>query len=233
MTRDTEKVPTPVSTIGGCLSPEYAPILAMTSAADLPEDGSPADSSAPTPAPSSGRRVSLGEELITELAATMPRSSVTHIRHEPPRHSVTAPWPDWAHPELVSHLAEQGLTSLWAHQARTAEYAHAGEDVIVSTGTASGKSLGYQLPILSELTHVGNTATALYLSPTKALAQDQRTAIAQMCAGVDALKDVMVATYDGDTPAEARRVIREQARIVVTNPCLLYTSDAADEVRRV
>ncbi|WP_228073340.1 MULTISPECIES: DEAD/DEAH box helicase [Corynebacterium] len=196
----------------------------MTSAADLPEDGSPAASSAPSPAPGSGRRVSLGEELITELAATMPRSSVTHIRHEPPRHSVTTPWPDWAHPELVSHLAEQGLTSLWAHQARTAEHAHAGEDVIVSTGTASGKSLGYQLPILSELAHGGNTATALYLSPTKALAQDQRTAIAQMCAGVDALKDVMVATYDGDTPAEARRVIREQARIVVTNPDMVHAS---------
>lgn len=196
----------------------------MTSPDDAPQSSSPRSEDSASPNAAASQRASLGEELISELAATMPRSSVTHIRNVPPRHSVTAEWLDWMHPELVEHLAEQGVTSLWSHQARCADYAHAGEDVIVATGTASGKSLGYQLPILNEFAHGNQTATALYLSPTKALAQDQRTAIAQMCAGVDALNNVMVATYDGDTPAEARRLIREQARVVVTNPDMVHAS---------
>lgn len=166
----------------------------------------------------------IGEELIEELITALPLSTLTHMRTEPARLSQVAQWPEWADSDLVEYLSEQGITQPWSHQVATAEHAHAGRDVIVATGTASGKSLGYQLPILSQLAGPQPTATALYLSPTKALAQDQATAIARMCAGVKSLGDIMVSTYDGDTPQEARRVIREQARIIVTNPDMLHAS---------
>lgn len=165
-----------------------------------------------------------GDELISELVAALPHSTVTHIRHEPARPSQTAPWPDWAHEGLVNHLSEQGISQPWTHQAATATAAFEGRDVIVATGTASGKSLGYQLPILTDLADRNPTATALYISPTKALAQDQRAAIARMCAGATGLGDIMVATYDADTASDTRRVIREQARIIVTNPDMLHAS---------
>src|SRR5699024_12158280 len=70
----------------------------------------------------------------------------------------------------------------------------------------------------------GPDPTAVYLAPTKALAQDQMQALARLCAATPELADVMVATYDGDTPPEARRAIREQARIIVTNPDMLHAS---------
>ena len=89
-----------------------------------------------------------------------------------------APWPAWAAPELVDALRARGIDEPWQHQVDAAEAAHAGEHVVVATGTASGKSLGYLLPALTEIqasrSRTGRRgATALYLSPTKALAQDQ------------------------------------------------------------
>lgn len=176
-------------------------------------------SSSPTP------HSSFGDELVEGLVAAMPRSTVTHVRHEPARVSVPVQWPDWADADLVEFLADEGVTQPWCHQVETAEHAWAGRDVIVATGTASGKSLGYQLPILSAMAAGGDgAATALYISPTKALAQDQRASIARMCAGAESLRNVMISTYDGDTPPETRRVIREQARIIVTNPDMLHAS---------
>ena len=220
----------------GNISPsEYAPIIAMKNPSEHPDDpaadvgglmgsGGAAGTGGLDGSGGAAARPSFGEELVADLAATMPRSQLTHLRNEPPRQSQRAPWPEWIHPDLVAFFAGQGIDSLWSHQVETAEHAHAGKDVIVSTGTASGKSLGYQLPILSDMANGSTTSTALYLSPTKALAQDQRTSLARMCAGTPALNNVMVATYDGDTPAEARRVIREQARIIVTNPDMLHAS---------
>ena len=166
----------------------------------------------------------LGEEILSELRVTLTRSTCTHVEHVPARLSHTADWPAWAAPSLVEFLAEEGIQQPWSHQVEMAEHIAAGRDVVCATGTASGKSLGYQLPILSDLAKPGNAASALYISPTKALAQDQRNAIAQMCAGSDELSNVMVATYDGDTPPEARRVIRDQARVIVTNPDMLHAS---------
>ena len=166
----------------------------------------------------------LGEEILSELRVALTRSTCTHVEHVPARLSRTADWPAWAAPSLVEFLAEEGIQQPWSHQVEMAEHIAAGQDVVCATGTASGKSLGYQLPILSDLAKLGSAASALYISPTKALAQDQRNAISHMCAGSNELSNVMVATYDGDTPPEARRVIRDQARVIVTNPDMLHAS---------
>ena len=166
---------------------------------------------------------SFGQEILDQITGFFPRSTLTHIRHVPAQSSTPVSWPDWADADLLAYLADRGITQPWSHQAETAERAWSGGDVICATGTASGKSLGYQLPILSHLA-ANSTATALYISPTKALAQDQKASLAAMCSGTASLADVLVASYDGDTPPEARRTIRESARIVITNPDMLHAS---------
>lgn len=150
-------------------------------------------------------------------------STITHVRTEPARPSSPVDWPDWVHPALREHLSDHGITLPWSHQVTTADLARAGRDVVVATGTASGKSLGYQLAITDALLH-DPAASCLYLSPTKALAQDQRSAMARLTAAVPGLRDTMVATYDGDTAPEARRTIREDARIIISNPDMVHAS---------
>ncbi len=169
------------------------------------------------------RPPTFGEELLRELQGALKESTLTHTRHIPAHPSTTAPWPSWVPDDLREHLVDSGVRAPWSHQAQVAEAAFSGKDVIVATGTASGKSLGYQLPILATMAK-NPTACALYLSPTKALAQDQRQSLARTCAAVPSLRDVMVATYDGDTPPETRKTIRDQARIIVTNPDMLHAS---------
>ncbi|HIW96133.1 MAG TPA: DEAD/DEAH box helicase [Candidatus Corynebacterium gallistercoris] len=167
---------------------------------------------------------SFGQEILDSVTPFFPRSTVTHVRHIPATASQPAPWPQWATesaPKLISYLQDSGITQPYSHQATTAQAGWDGQDVICATGTASGKSLGYQLPILCTLA-TDPTATALYLSPTKALAQDQKASLSRMCAA--ALPSVMCASYDADTQPETRRTIREQARIIITNPDMLHAS---------
>ena len=128
------------------------------------------------------------------------------------------------HPSLLSALLGAGLTQPWLHQREAMDAAHSGEHVVLATGTASGKSLGYLVPSLSEVldgldSTSGRGATVLYLSPTKALAADQRARIEAL-----SLPGVRVATYDGDTPTEERRWIRDHAHVVLSNPDLLHHS---------
>lgn len=127
-------------------------------------------------------------------------------------------------PEVYASLAGAGIRTLWSHQREGMDLAWAGTDVVVSTGTASGKSLVYLVPTLSSVvaglgSATGRGATALYLSPTKALAADQ-------LARLDALTvpAVRSATYDGDTPAEERRWAREHAHVILSNPDLVHHS---------
>jgi DEAD/DEAH box helicase domain-containing protein len=158
-------------------------------------------------------------------SGTAADTPLTHTRTENARKSRPTDWPDWVDPDLRDHLVDQGITAPWLHQRTTAERAWTGHDVVVATGTASGKSLGYQLPALSRL--AGNrpaAASCLYLSPTKALAQDQLGTLAELCSQVPGLRDIMVASYDGDTPQEARRTIRDEARIIVSNPDMVHAS---------
>lgn len=134
------------------------------------------------------------------------------LPERPPRFS---PFPSDLHPLLVDSLGRRGINALYSHQATALEQSRAGRHLVVVTGTASGKTLCYNLPVLDCLLK-DSGARALYLFPTKALAQDQ-------VANLQALVDLPVATYDGDTPSGARPSIRSKSRIVVTNPDMLHT----------
>ncbi|GAA1089936.1 DEAD/DEAH box helicase [Streptomyces javensis] len=126
---------------------------------------------------------------------------------------------------MINAIRAVGIERPWAHQARTAEHALRGESVVVATGTASGKSLAYLAPVLSTLLDgseepSGRGATALYLSPTKALAADQRRAVAGLTAPLGT--GIRAAVYDGDTPVEEREWVRQYANYVLTNPDMLH-----------
>src|SRR3954452_22562599 len=123
--------------------------------------------------------------------------------------------PEALHPAVADALQARGIDRLWSHQAEALHAAWAGT-TITTTGTASGKSLCFQLPTLDVLCR-DSRARALYLYPTKALAQDQARALAAL--GVDRARP---AIYDGDTPREQRRQIRQRANVVLTNPDMLH-----------
>ena len=143
---------------------------------------------------------------------------VTHVEHVPARVGRPTSWPVWVPTLLTERLALQGVTSPWEHQAQAADLAHGGTSVVLATGTASGKSLGYLLPVLSALL-ADEKATALYLSPTKALATDQLRAVRALN-----LMAVRAATYDGDTAHEERDWVRRFGSYVLTNPDMLHRS---------
>ena len=155
--------------------------------------------------------------LLSRLALDPSRAArVTHVEHVPARAGTTVDWPGWVPDLLRDRLGLQGVARPYAHQARAADLAWGGRSVVVSTGTASGKSLAYLLPMLSSQL-VDDRATALYLSPTKALATDQLRAVRALN-----LMAVRAATYDGDTAREERDWVRRHARLVLTNPDMLH-----------
>ena len=145
--------------------------------------------------------------------------NVTHWHHGPAQPARYAPVPDGLDGRLIAALAGRGISQLYTHQAQAIGEALAGRDVVVVTPTASGKTLCYNLPVLqAALADPG--ARALYLFPTKALAQDQ---LAELKSLLDALGEgPAVHTYDGDTPAGARARIRRQAHIIISNPDMLH-----------
>ncbi|WP_244297792.1 DEAD/DEAH box helicase, partial [Streptomyces griseoflavus] len=145
----------------------------------------------------------------------------------PPREGRHAVWPDRIRPEILAAVRAAGIEHPWAHQARAAEHALDGESVVVSTGTASGKSLAYLMPVLSALLDGaqapnGRGATALYLAPTKALAADQCRSVKELSQPLG--HSVRAAVHDGDTPFEEREWIRQYANYVLTNPDMLHRS---------
>ncbi|HWD07273.1 MAG TPA: DEAD/DEAH box helicase [Amycolatopsis sp.] len=162
--------------------------------------------------------VEQGRRLLSRVTAGVPvhENPVTHVAQLPARTAGFAPWPEWAAPAVVSAFAAAGVKKPWRHQADAASLAHAGAHVVVSTGTASGKSLAYQLPVLSELAS-GTRATALYLSPTKALGADQLRSVSSLD-----LPGVRAAAFDGDTPMTERDWVRAHANWVFTNPDMLH-----------
>jgi DEAD/DEAH box helicase domain-containing protein len=115
----------------------------------------------------------------------------------------------------------RNITQLYAHQAEAINNLHNGHNVIVSTSTSSGKSLIYQIPVLHQLEQDFNTR-AMYIFPTKALAQDQRRSLKEMLRFMEGLEDTLVETFDGDTPMADRNLIRDEARIIFTNPDMLH-----------
>ena len=154
--------------------------------------------------------------VATGWADLLEGEEIAYAGVEPSREATVEPLPDALDPRLTSALVASGVTGLYRHQAEAWEAARRGENVVVTTGTASGKSLAFNLPVLDAIVREPKTR-ALYLYPTKALSQDQARALAQL-----RLKGVRPAIYDGDTPGERRWQIRKWANVVLTNPDMLH-----------
>jgi len=150
------------------------------------------------------------------------RDQIVHVHRLPARQGRYRRPDRPMHPLLTDVLAAEGVEKLYCHQADAFDHVVAGKDVVVVTGTASGKTLCYNLPVLQTLLDDPD-ARALYIFPAKALAQDQLAALNRLAASGEELKQVLrPATYDGDTPSSARGRIRRQASIVLTNPDMLH-----------
>ena len=161
---------------------------------------------------------------LAVLTARTQGERLLHVEHVPARTARLAQWPGSVAPAVLSALLAAGMERPWSHQRAAIDLATAGEHVVIATGTASGKSLGYLAPVLSAASEGAATpglrgSTAIYLAPTKALAADQLARIEAM-----AVPGVRAATYDGDTPPDERRWIRDHANVVLTNPDLLHHS---------
>ena len=149
-----------------------------------------------------------------------PESPVRAIRHQPAKDGEFVEFPEQLALSLRQALGGRGIAKLYSHQAEALAHAEGGRNVVVVTPTASGKTLCYNLPVLNTLIGDPN-ARAMYLFPTKALAEDQ---LHEFQSAVDAMGSQLRAfTYDGDTPQDARRAIRERANVILTNPDMLHS----------
>ena len=161
------------------------------------------------------------QEALGALVARYRADEVlTAVRHIPAREAQFRAIPAWVRPELAAAYHAKGIEKLYTHQAAAAELAHAGKNFVVVTPTASGKTLCYNLPVLNAVLENADTR-ALYLFPTKALAQDQLAELHDLAKRLDDCFGVF--TYDGDTPSDARRAIRERGHVILTNPDMLHT----------
>ncbi len=159
--------------------------------------------------------------LADLLAEPSMARGVVHHAVMAARAAEFADFPDWLDPRIVSGLASRGIHRPYIHQADAIESARAGQDLVVVTPTASGKTLCYALPILQAIAD-DPSARALLLFPTKALGQDQVSEFAEL-SGAAGLR-VSASTYDGDTPAPIRSAIRSAGQVVATNPDMLHSA---------
>lgn len=152
-----------------------------------------------------------------------------HEHHIPARQGIFSPWPKHIHPDVVSAWQARGVHTPWQHQAQALKAIHHGHDVVVGTGTGSGKSLAAWTPILSALAQadqsdrisdVHRRPTALYLAPTKALTADQLSSLDSLIR--ESNLHVRATTADGDTPRETKEWARAHADIILTNPDFLH-----------
>ncbi len=169
--------------------------------------------------------MTFGSELLAAAVAggEPGEHPLRHVAELPARPGQPRSWPSWAQPEVVRAFTDRGIELPWSHQLAAAELVHAGRNVVVSTGTASGKSLAYQLPILNALVS-DPRARVLYLSPTKALGHDQLRAAHMLTAAIPRLRDAAPTAYDGDSPVEVRRLARERSRWLFSNPDMVHVS---------
>jgi DEAD/DEAH box helicase domain-containing protein len=159
------------------------------------------------------------------LASLERDESLVHLRDAPARASDPGPFPDVV-PDLVrDRLGLIGVTGLYRHQREALDLLGSGRDVIVATGTASGKTLVYNLAFASAAV-TDHKRTALYLFPTKALARDQLRQIREL-----KLPQIRAAVFDGDTPRDERPLIRRNANLVLSNPDMLHASVLPDHAR--
>src|SRR5687767_6333670 len=186
----------------------------------------------------------LGTTSVTSVGtdtarADTPDGWITAVRRQPAAHAVFAPYPDSVDQRVRDVLAARGIEQLYSHQAEVIAHATAGRHVVVTTPTASGKTLCYNAPVLSAILR-DPSSRALYLFPTKALAQDQLAELHEMSSrlsrpepgpptgvsqpvGVVGEFEIGVFTYDGDTPQDARRAIRGRAHVVLSNPDMIHS----------
>lgn len=179
-----------------------------------------------------GRTGTTAGALHRLTSRTGDEDRLTHLEVLPARSGERAGWPLWVPAPLVAAWTARGITEPWRHQVEAADAARRGEHVVLSTGTASGKSLGYLMPALSEIETSRGAggrptgrpsgrcgATALYLSPNKALAQDQLQGLHAL-----AIPGLRACTHDGDSSHEERDWARDHAEYVLTNPDMLHHS---------
>src|SRR6187402_3392387 len=167
------------------------------------------------------RGITAGEASIAPMAIVtwdglLQGEELAYRTEIPARRADVVPIPDGLHPTLLESLANLGLDGVYRHQAEAFHAAERGEHIVVSTGTASGKTLAFNLPVLNALAEEPKLR-ALYLYPTKALAQDQARALAAF-----KLPRLRPAIYDGDTETERRWQIRKWANVILTNPDMLH-----------
>lgn len=162
---------------------------------------------------------------IEEIIQSWKRSKnispcLTDLRIFKKREGRYQPFPDFLHPLLKEALRSEGIESLYSHQAEAIKHVEEGQDVVVVTPTASGKTLCYNLPVLNKNLS-DPSSKAFYLFPTKALSQDQMFELQNLTKKLE--KPIRAFTYDGDTPQDARQAIRTQGDVVITNPDMLHT----------
>ncbi|HEX7995987.1 MAG TPA: DEAD/DEAH box helicase, partial [Streptosporangiaceae bacterium] len=158
-----------------------------------------------------------GAQAILRRGAASGR--LTHVERMPALAGRPAAWPGWVLPELVGAFAKAGITTPWEHQAEAADLARAGQNVILATGTASGKSVGYLAPALTGIAEGG---TALYLAPTKALAADQLNLLHFLGGQAGRGLGLRPAVIDSDTPHHQRAWARKYATYMLTTPDMLH-----------
>jgi DEAD/DEAH box helicase domain-containing protein len=159
-------------------------------------------------------------------------SNLVEWRVLPAKQANTVPFPADIHPILQGVIQARGIHSLYTHQASAFNKVKEGKNIVIVTGTASGKTLCYNLPVLDRLLKE-KLSTALYLFPTKALSQDQNTVLKSLLLQIDSKLEethaaeqtdgIGCAIYDGDTPVNIRSTIRKTARLIITNPDMLHT----------
>jgi DEAD/DEAH box helicase domain-containing protein len=168
-----------------------------------------------------GKVASIDEMIALVKSTPELMSQVTYWHTIPPRDPIYDAFPAELHPILIAALKAKGIDKLYTHQAQSFREAMQGHHVVAVTPTASGKTLCYNLPVLQEIL-INDNARALYLFPTKALAQDQVSELQETVNRMGA--DIKTHTYDGDTPPTVRQAIRNAGHIVVTNPDMLHSA---------
>ena len=164
------------------------------------------------------------EAFLNEIRSSpVYRNQIVHAHVQEARDT------EWAEPSApladacARHLSAAGIEGLYSHQARTVDLVREGRDVLVVTGTASGKSLCYHLPLL-EMLETDPSGRALLLYPTKALSQDQCQSIQRALEACGLSKSAISGVFDGDTPASARRSLRDNGSLILTNPDMLHAA---------
>ena len=175
---------------------------------------------AQSPAEQDSQTISVREFLAKLRSSPGYADQISHIEEIPPRAAQYGTLAQPLSPPLADALARHGVRQLYSHQATAVEALRAGRHAMVVTGTASGKTLCYNIPVLEEILR-HRMSRALYMFPTKALAQDQLRSLHELTAA-PALRHVLFGTYDGDTPRQARPPLRRRGNILLTNPDMLH-----------